>query len=162
MNDDLLLSIDGDVARPAALRFDDLCAVDAAHQVPDVSVIDPQRSGGGVTLAGLLERVEPRPAVRYITLHASADDFHASVPLEAVLDRGVLLYRQGDGPLPNAAGGPLRFLIRDFAACHSAEVDECANVKFVDHIELTRDKGYDNRPEDDAEHEALHRKEVDE
>jgi hypothetical protein len=35
-----------------------------------------------------------------------------------------------------------------------------ANVKFVDRIELTADKGFDNRPHDGAEHAALHAREV--
>ena len=56
-----------------------------------------------------------------------------------------------------ARARPARFFIPDHAACHTDEVDECANVKFVDHIELTVGKGFDNRPEDDEEHERLHR-----
>ena len=48
--------------------------------------------------------------------------------------------------------------IPDYAACHSAEVDECANVKFVDRLELSAQPGFDNRPHDDKAHEALHQK----
>ena len=44
----------------------------------------------------------------------------------------------------------------DLASCHTAEVDECANVKYVERIELTAEKGHDNRPHDGAEHAALH------
>ena len=94
-----------------------------------------------------------------MTLHASHDDFHASVPLSTVRDRGLFIYEIDGEPLELAAGGPVRFYIPDHAACHSAEVDECANVKFVDRVELTAGKGFDNRPQDDEEHEALHREE---
>jgi hypothetical protein len=52
----------------------------------------------------------------------------------------------------------VRFLIPDYAACHTDEIDECANVKFVDRIELTTEKGFDNRPHDGAAHAALHAK----
>ena len=52
---------------------------------------------------------------------------------------------------------PIRFLIRDPAACRTDELDDCANVKFVDRIELTTSKGHDTRPENEAEHERLHR-----
>jgi len=73
-----------------------------------------------------------------------------------VRDRGLLIYRLAGDPLPAKDGGPIRFLIPDFAACHTTEVDECANVKFVDRIELSRERGRDNRPQQAAEHEALH------
>jgi hypothetical protein len=32
-------------------------------------------------------------------------------------------------------------------------------VKFLDHIELTVGKGFDNRPQDDEEHARLHENE---
>ena len=86
----------------------------------------------------------------YLTLHSAADDFHASIPLAAVRDRRCLIYRLDGAPLPAKAGGPVRFLIPDHAACHTAEIDECANVKFVDHIELSVERGHDNRPQDEA------------
>ena len=41
---------------------------------------------------------------------------------------------------------------------HTDEIDECANVKFVDRIELTILRGHDNRPTDEAEHQDLHRR----
>jgi hypothetical protein len=70
-----------------------------------------------------------------------------------------VIYREGGQPLPEKAGGPVRFFIPDFAACHTHEIDECANVKFVDRLELTAAKGFDNRPHDGDEHAALHAKE---
>ena len=81
------------------------------------------------------------------------------LPLTAVDDRALVIYRLDGQPLPEKAGGPVRFFIPDFAACHTEEIDECANVKFVDRIELTAEKGFDNRPHDGASHEALHAKE---
>jgi DMSO/TMAO reductase YedYZ molybdopterin-dependent catalytic subunit len=151
------LTLDGDVASPATLSFADLAALEASFQVVDVSRLDPKRRGDAVRLAGLLERVKPKPSARYLTLHASKDDFHASIPLDAVRASAILIYRLDGQPLPESAGGPIRFFIPDFAACHTAEIDECANVKFVDRIELTAEKGFDNRPHDGAEHEELHR-----
>ena len=107
-------------------------------------------------LAGVLALVGAKPSAKWLTLHASRDNFHASVPLDAVRDRALILYEAEGQPLPVSAGGPFRFLIPDFAACHTAEVDECANVKFVDRIELTAERGFDNRPKDDTEHAKLH------
>jgi DMSO/TMAO reductase YedYZ molybdopterin-dependent catalytic subunit len=121
--------------------------------------LDAKRKGRAVTLAGLLALAQPRPAARYMSVHATADDFHASIPLDAVRARAVLIYQLEGRPLPASAGGPVRLLIPDFAACHTAEVDECANVKFVDRIELTAERGFDNRPHDEVAHAELHRAE---
>jgi DMSO/TMAO reductase YedYZ molybdopterin-dependent catalytic subunit len=155
-----LLTIDGDVESPVRLSFADLAALPEAVQIQDVSQVDPKRKGGAVRLVALLDRARPKATARYLTLHASADDFHASIPLESVRERAIVIYRLGDGPLPSSAGGPVRFFIPDFAACHTAEIDECANVKFVDRIELSSERGRDNRPHDEKEHAALHERGV--
>ena len=143
---------------PRQLTFATLAAVEAERQVVDLSRIDPKRRGDAITLAGLMDLVRVRPEARYLGLHAAADDFHASIPLEAVRDRGLLVYRLDGGPLPAKSGGPFRFFIPDHAACKTDEIDECANVKFVDHVEFTVERGADNRPHDESEHQALHAK----
>jgi len=155
-----MLIVGGEVSQPRTLGFQDLAAIDGKHQVVDVSRIVAGRKGDAVTLSGILELVGPKSTAKYLGLHSSTDDFHASIPLEAVKDRALVIYRLGGQPLPTKAGGPVRFFIPDFAACHTEESDECANVKFVDRIELTADKGFDNRPHDGASHEELHRKQA--
>jgi DMSO/TMAO reductase YedYZ molybdopterin-dependent catalytic subunit len=154
-----MLTIDGDVERPSQFTFDDLSKLPDGAQIRDVSRIDPKRKGDAVTLAGLIERVCPKLSAQYITLHSSSDDFHASIPLAAVRERAILIYRLDGGPLPSSAGGPLRFYIPDFGACHTDEIDECANVKFVDRIELSATRGHDNRPHDAQQHAQLHERE---
>jgi DMSO/TMAO reductase YedYZ molybdopterin-dependent catalytic subunit len=153
------LLVDGEVERPQSLSLADLAALDAAYQVADVSRLDPKRRGQAVTLAGILACVGVRPAAQYLTLHSAADDFHASIPLAAVRERAIVIYALDGAPLPAKAGGPLRFLIPDYAACQTDAIDECANVKFVDHIELSAQPGRDNRPHDEEEHAGLHRRE---
>jgi len=155
-----LLTIDGEVDSPVSLSLEDLAAFDAAHQVLDVSRIDPKRKGDAITLAGLLARVNLKAGAKYLTLHASRDDFHASIPLDAVREKAILIFRLGGQPLPESAGGPVRFYIPDFAACHTSEIDECANVKFVDRIEFSATPGKDNRPHDEKQHAELHEREV--
>lgn len=150
------LRIDGAVDRPVSLSFDDLARLAEAHQVRDMSRLDPKRAGDAVRLEGLLATAGVQPAARWLTLHATADDFHASIPLEAVRDRAVVLYRLQGGPLPAKSGGPFRFFIPDSASCKTAEVDECANVKYIDRIELSAERGHDNRPLEEREHAALH------
>ncbi len=151
-----IIKIDGEVDNAVELTFEDLANIEEGQQVIDVSQIDPKRQGDAIKLGGLLQIARIRPTAKYIGLHSSTDDFHASIPLEPVRDRAILIYRKDGQPLDLKAGGPARFFIPDFAACHTDEIDECANVKFVDHIELTAEKGFDNRPEDDEEHEKLH------
>jgi DMSO/TMAO reductase YedYZ molybdopterin-dependent catalytic subunit len=160
MGDSPFLTIDGDVQRKLSLSFDDLAAIDARHQIADVSRLDPKRRGDAVRLEGLLELAGVEPAVQYITLHSASDDFHASIPLSAVRERAVLIYRLDRAPLPASAGGPVRFFIPDFAACRTQEIDECANVKFVDRIELSASRGLDNRPSEEEEHAELHRRQA--
>jgi DMSO/TMAO reductase YedYZ molybdopterin-dependent catalytic subunit len=157
MNEDVVLTIDGLVERSASLSFADLDALPEAARVPDVSRFHPKRRGDGVELDALLDRVGVRPEANYVTLHADRDDFHVSVPLGPLREQGIVVYRLGDGRLGIDDGGPIRFLIRDPSACHTGELDECANVKYLSRIELTTRRGRDTRPATEAEHESLHR-----
>ena len=151
-----MLRIDGEVKSPGNFTARDFEQVDPAACVADVSEIDPKREGRAVRLSGLLQKVGVKPSAQWLTLHASRDDFHASIPLAAVKQRALIIYEVDGQPLPESAGGPYRFLIPDFAACHTADIDECANVKYVDRIELTAERGFDNRPTNDADHAQRH------
>jgi DMSO/TMAO reductase YedYZ molybdopterin-dependent catalytic subunit len=159
MDEPVLLKVEGLVEHPADLRFEDFLAVPADAQVADVSRFHAKRQGDGVTLEALLERVRPRPEANYLTLHADRDDFHVSIPLEAVRREAIVVYKLGDRRLGAEQGGPIRFLIRDPAACHTDELDDCANVKYLSRIELSVRRGRDTRPADEAAHAALHRAE---
>lgn len=156
MDDPILLIVDGAVEERLALRYADLEALPVQYHVLDVSRFHPKRQGDGVALESLLERAQPRPDANYLTLHADRDDFHVSVPLDAVRGQAVVVYKQGENRLEAAQGGPVRLIIKDPTACHSSELDECANVKYLSRIELTVQKGRDTRPADDASHTALH------
>ena len=104
MSAEILLRVDGEVFSPRDLTMSDLAAVDSQHQIPDVSQIEPSRQGCAVTLEGILALVQPKPAADYLTLHASADNFHASVPLASVRERGFFIYQVDGAPLQLAAG----------------------------------------------------------
>ncbi len=152
------LLVDGAVEHSLRLSFRDLSAIPDESQIHDVASFHPGKKGQAVDLRALLTLALPLPAANYLTLHADRDDFHVSIPLEEIRDRGMVVYRLGDSSLSLDQGGPIRFLIRDPASCHSAELDDCANVKYLSRIELTVKRGRDNRPEDDAAHAELHRK----
>ena len=154
---EVVLRVDGEVEHQRRFTFEQLAQIDPAYQIRDVSQIAPDRVGDAVRLDGLLRSVEVKDSAAFLGLHSSHDDFHASIPLADVRQRAFLIYRVEGQPLPTDKGGPVRFYIPDHASCQVEEIDECANVKFVDHIELTCQRGFDNRPQDDAEHAKLHR-----
>jgi DMSO/TMAO reductase YedYZ molybdopterin-dependent catalytic subunit len=156
MNHETLLLVDGAVEQPLELTHADLAALPASDQVADVSRFHPKRQGDGVALEAILERARPRPEANYLTLHADRDDFHVSVPLDAVRAEGIVVYHRGGQPLGVEQGGPIRFLIRDPAACHTDELDDCANVKYLSRIELSVRRGRDTRPTTDEDHARLH------
>src|SRR4051794_33362119 len=105
--EDCMLSIAGEVTHPRTLAFADLAAIDAAYQVIDVSRLVSGRKGDAVRLAGILKLTQPKPTAKYLGLHSSADDFHASIPLDAVAERALVIYRLDGQPLPTTAGGPV-------------------------------------------------------
>jgi len=153
---DVVLTIEGAVERMLRLTFADLEALPEPAQVRDVSRFHPTRRGDGVALDAILDRAGVLASSNYLTLHADRDDFHVSVPLEAIRSQGIVVYRLGPDRLGLEDGGPIRLLIRDPSACHTGELDECANVKYLTRIELTQRRGRDTRPATEAAHTALH------
>jgi DMSO/TMAO reductase YedYZ molybdopterin-dependent catalytic subunit len=161
MEQTVVLKVEGEVGSPLDLTYADLERLPETYQVRDVSQFPPhaKRPGDGVALEALLERARPKPEANYLTLHADRDDFHVSVPLQAVRGEGIVVYKHAGRPLGPEHGGPIRFLVRDPTACHTSEMDDCANVKYLSRIELSVRRGRDTRPADEAAHAALHRPE---
>lgn len=159
MAESSILMVDGLVEHARGFSAADLDRLPESAREPDVSRYHANRRGSGVTLESILAVVRPRAEANYLTLHADRDDFHVSIPLAAVRGEGIVVYRFGESALDVKDGGPVRFLIRDPAACHTDQLDDCANVKYLSRIELTARKGRDTRPETDDAHEALHRAE---
>ena len=153
MNDPVSLSISGSVGSASSYDFDGLAALPG--QVADVSLLADGREGGAVTLASVLANAGPTDDARFITIEAEGN-YSASVPLDAVRDQAILIYRLGEGPLPGDKGGPVRFFIPDVAACQTDEVDQCANVKYVQSIVLSAERGQDTRPHNVKQHVDLH------
>ena len=148
------LEVGGLVGAPRTYDFAGLAALPG--QIADVSELAEGREGVAVRLTTLIDRSRPDANAAFITLFAEGD-YSASVPLAAVIDQAILIYKLDDGPLPAAQGGPIRFLIPDVAACQTADVDSCANVKFLRRIELGSERGRDSRPRTKAAHAGLHR-----
>jgi 2-dehydropantoate 2-reductase len=151
------LRVEGVVCTPGTFDFAALAAL--PDQIADVGTLIPGRQGGGVRLRVLLDAVAPLAQATHLTLHASDGSYSASVPLDAVRDRGIVAYRLGDAPLPATQGGPLRFYIAGVEECAVGEVDACANVKFLSVLQLTSGRGADTRPTTTQEHTVLHEQE---
>ena len=153
MSDSFSLSIRDATGSASSYDFDGLAALPG--QVADVSRLAEGREGGAVTLAAVLANAGTTDDARFITIEAEGD-YSASVPLDAVRDQAILIYRLGDEPLPGDKGGPVRIFIPDVAACQTDEVDQCANVKYVQRIVLSAERGQDTRPQTVRQHMDLH------
>lgn len=135
-----ILTIDGLVQNHLSLTSADLGHYPAEAQIADVSRLVPKRAGRGMKLSALLASAKPLPEAKYITLHSSDGTFSASIERVEIEDRALLIYQQQDGtPVPESAGGPIRFVIPNFN-------DPCANVRGLGRIELSATPGRDTRP----------------
>ncbi len=134
------IEITGAVTAPQAYGRDELAAL--GGQIPDAGAVAPGRRG-------------PTPEARYLTLEAEAG-YAASIPVEAVREQAIIIFAVDDGAVPREEGGPFRFLIPDVAACQTAEVDACANVKHLERLVLTAERGADTRPRTRAQHLRIH------
>ena len=156
MSDAILLIVDGVVERPLLLELRRPGRAAGRSPDPGHLSVPPQASRGWRGARGDPGARPVKDLANYMTLHADRDDFHVSVPLQAVRAEGIVVYHRGGKPLGVEEGGPIRFLIRDPAACHTHELDDCANVKYLSRIELTVRRGRDTRPQTDLEHAKLH------
>jgi DMSO/TMAO reductase YedYZ molybdopterin-dependent catalytic subunit len=127
--------VDGEVERSLTFGFVDLAAL--SEQVAHVGTLLPGREGSAVRLRTLLEAAGVKQHATHITFSARADNFSASVPLAAVIDRAVLVYRQGLTPLSTRQGGPVRLFVTDIESSDVESINACTNVKDLDHICLT-------------------------
>ena len=147
------LVVEGEVIAPVELSFADLAAL--PEQVADISALVPGREGSGVRLSAVLGRAGLKPNATHVTCESTDGKFTASVPLSAVRE-AIVAYRLGDAPLPESKGGPIRFFIPEAADCDAADIDQCANVKYLGRLRVTKGAGTDTRPQSAREHAALH------
>jgi len=129
------VQVDGEVRESQTFGFVDLAAL--PDQVADVGTLVPGREGSAVRLRALLDAAGVGEHAMHVTFSASVDHFSASVPLAAVVDRAVLVYRQGLEPLSTKQGGPVRLFITDVESCDVEDLNACTNVKNLDHIRVT-------------------------
>lgn len=120
---------------PVELTHDDFASCPMEMQIADVSKIDDRRAGRAIQFGDFLKQLDIPANVTACVLQATADDYSNRVPIEAVRE-GFLIYELNGEPLASENGGPFRFFIANTKVCGSAPIDNCANVKFVDRIEI--------------------------
>ncbi|OGG55949.1 MAG: hypothetical protein A3F84_21210 [Candidatus Handelsmanbacteria bacterium RIFCSPLOWO2_12_FULL_64_10] len=122
-----VLTVDGMVRNPLGLTYADLRA--APEQIEDVSARAPGRKGAGLRVETVLRKADPEPSAGQITFHSADGGFEASVSIQEARERGILIYRLGEDPLPEGLGGPVRLVI-------PGTEDVCNNVKQVVRVEV--------------------------
>jgi DMSO/TMAO reductase YedYZ molybdopterin-dependent catalytic subunit len=142
------LTIDGAVARPVTLSWNDFLALEQVEDTSDFHCVTKWSKMNlrwrGVRFADLLALVEPDDDAHFVMCH-SYDGYTVNVPLEEVLKPDVLLAHTVDGAsLPVEHGGPVRVITPQLYAWKGA--------KWVKRIELMREnklgfweeRGYSN------------------
>lgn len=130
------LEVTGTVEKPIKWGYESLLNIPNEYQIEDVSKHVAGMAGSGVKVKALLNAAIPLPASDHVTFHSRDGKFSASIPLDEITDRGILIYKRDGGPLPESKGGPVRLAVPQ-------SEDECANVKSVVRIEVTSGKGKD-------------------
>lgn len=141
----VLLRVVGEVQHPQQFSFEQLTAIDSRYQEADMTRFGMKFPSDAVQLQGLLNLAGVNPSARYLKVSSSTDDFRACIPLDPIRETALLVYRLHGEPLESKAGGPIRFFIPEHVPCQTGEFDACANVKFVDQIELLNERTVDSR-----------------
>ena len=108
-------TVTGLVARPLSLRWDEVTGLPLQERRCDIHCVTSwsrfDNRFTGIPVRTILELAQPRPAARFVLVHA-APDYTTNLPL-ADLDRPEnLLATHHDGePLHAEHGGPIRLLV---------------------------------------------------
>ena len=122
-----VLILGGLVKQTLRLSYADLRS--SPDQVEDVGRLVPGRKGSGLRVGGLLQRAVPDPSAKRVVFHSADEGMRVDVSTELAADRAILIYRLGEDPLPETAGGPVRLVIPETE-------DGCNNLKRVSRLEV--------------------------
>lgn len=142
------LTLDGLVARPAALSWADFNALPQVEDVSDFHCVTTWSKfdcrWGGVALTTLYELAQPAPGARF-AYFTGYDGYSTSVPLERCLDDDTLVATSFDGaPLPAEHGGPARVIIPKLYAWKGAKFVRAITFLAEDKLGFWEVRGYSN------------------
>ncbi len=135
-----ILKVEGHCIRPHSFSYLDLAGIHRYYQIPDMKKIDERIAGVGVRLRKVIDLVGPDYRAAYLIAESEDGEFTASLPLKDVAKSGVIIYgaKKGD-KLDREQGGPTRLVIPYYP-------DQCANVKSLGRLIISRTPGEDTRP----------------
>ncbi len=110
------LRVDGMVARPLDLTYDELLALPRVRQTSDFHCVEgwgvDDVRWEGLSLQSLMERVGPAEGARFITFHSMGGVYADSLTIEQASLASVLLaYHMYEQPLTPDHGAPLRLVM---------------------------------------------------
>lgn len=140
------LTIDGAVARPLRLGWDDFLALEQVDDTSDFHCVTkwsrmnvPWR---GVRLADVLALAEPYEAAGFLMCHAY-DGYTTNLSLAEALKPDVLLVHTADGgPLPDEHGGPVRVITPQLYAWKGAKWIKRLELLVEDRPGFWEERGY--------------------
>jgi DMSO/TMAO reductase YedYZ molybdopterin-dependent catalytic subunit len=142
------LAVNGAVARPTVLRWDDLMALEQVEDVSDFHCVTKWSRMDvpwkGVRLADIIALAEPRPGARFVMCHAH-DGYTTNIPLVEALKPDVLVVHQADGkPLTLEHGGPARVITPQLYAWKGAKWVKRIELMEEDRRGFWEERGYSN------------------
>ncbi len=142
------LVIDGAVATPASLSWNDVLAQPQSAVVSDIHCVTSwsrfDNHWEGVSARHILGLVHPVADARYVVFH-SFDGYTTNLPLAAFDDDDVLLAHRWEGkPLSHAHGGPLRAVVPKRYFWKSAKWISRIELSVTDRPGFWEVRGYHN------------------
>ena len=122
------------VERELELSREELAALPAEHQIPDVGELVEGRAGSAVRLWAVAELAGARADARFVHVASEDESFTANLDVEDARRGALVLYALDGEPLPRRFGGPFRLLFVDSSDCS-------VNVKFLGRVELVQEPG---------------------
>lgn len=142
------LRLDGLVAKPAALSWEDFNALPQVEDVSDFHCVTTWSKydcrWSGVAFTTLYEQVQPAAEARFVHF-TSFDGYTTNVALEHCLDDDVLIATRFDGaPLSREHGGPARVIIPKLYAWKGAKFVSAITFLAEDKLGFWELRGYSN------------------
>ncbi len=142
------LTVDGLVAAPLTLDWEEFLALPQTDEVSDIHCVTAwsryDNHWRGVRAQTLLDRVRPEPAARFVVFH-SHDGYTTNVSLERFAAPDVLLAHSWEGrPLTREHGGPLRVVMPRYYFWKSAKWLKRIEFRDQDQPGFWEVRGYHN------------------
>jgi DMSO/TMAO reductase YedYZ molybdopterin-dependent catalytic subunit len=142
------LQIDGLVEQPARLDWNAFQALPQTDFTSDIHCVTAwsrfDNRWRGVSVRNLLERVQPKPEARFVTLY-SYDTYSTNLPLAAFAVDDALLATHWEGePLSLDHGGPVRAIVPQLYFWKSAKWVKRIAFTATDKPGFWEERGYHN------------------